>query len=422
MEEQKNIQQSKNWSQITQDGNKEEMVTNDFRTLENWNNDIKIAKNKYSLHLVVALSMEEFCEAIKKFMKIQPIAITRVKKERNVWRLIFSPEQLDSLKSIKQKEQFLFFGNLKIKNLDYCPIPDNKWQYKQIWDYVIEVDPLVPMELIEQKLLEQKVELVWIAREKYKGFEMGTLAIKSYSKHKDGEVQIQIEENQYKMLQLQTKILRIRTSKRTNPIGSTIQKKKNNLVGKEVNKPVGNQKGSKEKNDNQFHYPKKGEKLVWKRKIKSIEPISTKNRFEQLEGLEEEETLQQSKIDEKLEIKSNPIIQHASEIKSETSTSMNNTKLDSKIKLDVKFESKSEVKLIDKMDSQTQKDSNNKEEKNNPKINEIGNVESKSKVIDSTINKDSKKILVGGTKEQNKFKLLTPPKNLSQNSGPKKWN
>lgn len=141
-----------------------------------------------------------------------------------------------------------------------------------------------------------------------------------------------------------------------------------------------------------------------------------------MEGLEEEETLQQSKIDEKLEIKSNPITQQTSEIKSETSTSMDNTKLDSKIKLDVKFESKSEVKSIDKMDSKTQKDSNNKEEKNNPKINEIGNVESKSKVIDSTINKDSKKILVGGTKEQNKFKLLTPPKNLSQNSGPKKWN
>jgi hypothetical protein len=75
------------WSQVVKHS--------DFRELDTWTQKIQDSMDKLSIKLLAAATYTELLPAIKQYMVIQPFAVQRIKKNRNMWRLCFKSSDLN---------------------------------------------------------------------------------------------------------------------------------------------------------------------------------------------------------------------------------------------------------------------------------------------------------------------------------------
>ncbi len=150
------------------------------------------------------------------------------------------------MKNIKQTQKKIILGSIKAKNLDFHPISQGiEWKDNKVWDYIMEIDSFISINQVQSALKEQKVEVAYLNRDTYLGFETGTISIKAYSVHNDGEVNLEFYGEKYSMIKLQTRIQRVRATKmaKQNNVKSKTatlpQKKKplNNGGKKQIYKP-----------------------------------------------------------------------------------------------------------------------------------------------------------------------------------------
>ena len=118
------------------------------------------------------------------------------------------------MRNIKQTQKEIILGSIKAKNLDFHPISQGiEWKDNKVWDYVMEIDSFISINQVQSALKEQNVEIAYLNRDTYLGFETGTISIKAYSIHNDGEVNLEFYGEKYSMIKLQTRIQRVRATK-----------------------------------------------------------------------------------------------------------------------------------------------------------------------------------------------------------------
>ena len=152
----------------------------------------------------------------------------------------------------------------------------------------MKIHPIIPIEVIKEELVGKGVQVAWLEYQNYMNVQTDSLAIKAYSQHKDREVEITILGEKYKLSTLAERIKRVRSAKQQK--NQPKQFKKYTKVANKSNVP----NKSKSKTNltfGDFVQPKITSKWV----PKKTKTISTSNKFQILETLEDSKQLNESK-------------------------------------------------------------------------------------------------------------------------------
>ena len=76
----------------------------------------------HTIRIISTENMDTILKATLQHLNIKVMGIGRFKSESNVWVLRFKDEDKQKVKELKQIVEVFHWGNLWIKNMDYCPI------------------------------------------------------------------------------------------------------------------------------------------------------------------------------------------------------------------------------------------------------------------------------------------------------------
>jgi hypothetical protein len=250
------------------------VVMDTFRYSKDFPLYVKEGQDKLRMKIQINTTREVLGNLLQKNLDPKPFAMVRSKGEPNVWILSFKPSDLVGLVKLKNSGEWIILEGSKARNLHYGGIGVSTHKRSLAYFLDMQEDLLSSDDEIRAQLTSKGVEVSSISRDLLCGMETGMVSVYAVSDHKDKEISIGLNNVEFSLQRLETKLQRKRS------VALAAKKKTTSQIfSKEP-------KESKESWSKKQNKKKKKQSIGWKKKVFDNQGITTSNKFRVLENLE----------------------------------------------------------------------------------------------------------------------------------------